>query len=59
MHLTLMSVWYSLLRAGGPGGSASVGLASEFMSFVGMNSIRKWTPLLAATRVVLVDAITR
>ena len=36
----------------------SEGLGGEFMSSLGINGTRKWMPLLAATRVVMVDMIT-
>ena len=37
----------------------SEGLGSEFMSYLGINGAKKWTPWLATTRVVMVEAITR
>ena len=36
-----------------------MGLGGDDMSSVGMNGVRKWTPLLAATRVVMVNTITQ
>ena len=53
VHLVILST------GGAPRGSASEGLGSELMSSLGINSTRKWMPLLAATRVVMVETITR
>ena len=35
-----------------------MGLFGKLMSSLGINGARKWTPQLAATRVVMVEAIT-
>ena len=37
----------------------SEGLGGKFISSLGINSAKKWTPLLATTRVVMVEVITR
>ena len=37
----------------------SVGLFGKLMSSLGIKGARKWTPQLATTRVVMVEAITR
>ena len=48
-----------LAQVGGPSSSTLGGLAREFMNSLGINGARKWMPLFAATRVVMVEAITR
>ena len=36
----------------------SEGLGGKFISSLGINGAKKWMPLLAATRVVMVEMIT-